>query len=136
NLSKAGWSWGCVSTINSNGRTIWITDANRDDGKRFIVHADEKLNALVELERAVCIQLVSPTSHGAGKAAAAVGYWRNVRTPNEHPHGHASASHPNPDRAAARTGNEFSSGKCLGEGGGNLTTHPGSGPRSPYEKEI
>ena len=24
NLSKAGWSWGCVSTINSKGRTIWI----------------------------------------------------------------------------------------------------------------
>jgi hypothetical protein len=23
-LSKAGWSWGCVSAINSNGRTIWI----------------------------------------------------------------------------------------------------------------
>ena len=36
----------------------------------------------------------------------AVGYWRNVRTPNEHPHGHASASHPNPDRAAALLGNE------------------------------
>jgi hypothetical protein len=24
NLSKAGWSWGCVSAIDSNGRTIWI----------------------------------------------------------------------------------------------------------------
>jgi hypothetical protein len=22
NLSKAGWSWGCVSAIDSNGRTI------------------------------------------------------------------------------------------------------------------
>jgi hypothetical protein len=32
-----------------NGRTIWITDAHRD-GKRFIVHADEKLSAFVELE--------------------------------------------------------------------------------------
>jgi len=27
NLSKAGWSWGCVSAIDSNGRTIWIADA-------------------------------------------------------------------------------------------------------------
>jgi hypothetical protein len=24
NLSKAGWSWGCVSAITSNGQTIWI----------------------------------------------------------------------------------------------------------------
>jgi hypothetical protein len=24
NLSKAGWSWGCVSTIDSNGRTIFV----------------------------------------------------------------------------------------------------------------
>jgi hypothetical protein len=29
NLSKAGWSWGCVSAIDSNGRTIWIADAHR-----------------------------------------------------------------------------------------------------------
>jgi hypothetical protein len=27
NLSKAGWSWGCVSAIDSRGRTIWIADA-------------------------------------------------------------------------------------------------------------
>jgi hypothetical protein len=31
NLSKAGWSWGCVSTIDSNGRTIWIADAHRGE---------------------------------------------------------------------------------------------------------
>jgi hypothetical protein len=31
NLRKAGWSWGCVSPIDSNGRTIWIADAHRDD---------------------------------------------------------------------------------------------------------
>ena len=36
NLSKAGFSWGCVSAIDSNGRTIWIADAHRDDGKRFV----------------------------------------------------------------------------------------------------
>jgi hypothetical protein len=50
NLSKAGWSWGCVSTVDSRGRTIFIADAHRDDGKRFIVHADEKLTAFMELE--------------------------------------------------------------------------------------
>jgi hypothetical protein len=41
NLSKAGWSWGCVSAIDSEGRTIWIVDAQREDGRRFVVHADE-----------------------------------------------------------------------------------------------
>ena len=51
NLSKAGWSWGCVSAVDSEWRTIWIVDAHRDDGKRFVVHADEKLSAFVELER-------------------------------------------------------------------------------------
>ena len=53
NLSKAGWSWGCVSAIDCNGRTIWIADAHRDDGKRFVVRADEKLTAFLELEVAV-----------------------------------------------------------------------------------
>jgi hypothetical protein len=52
NLSKAGWSWGCVSAIDSNRRTIWIADAHRDDGKRFVVHAEEKLTAFIELESA------------------------------------------------------------------------------------
>jgi hypothetical protein len=52
-LSKAGWSWGwgCVSAIDPNGRTIWIADAHRDNGKRFVVHAEEKLTAFLELER-------------------------------------------------------------------------------------
>ena len=52
NLSKAGWSWGCVSAIDSEGRTIWIADAHRD-GKPFIVRADEKLTAFLELETAI-----------------------------------------------------------------------------------
>jgi hypothetical protein len=52
NLSEAGWSWGCVSAIDSNGRTIWIADAHRDDGKRFVVRAEEKLTAFLELESA------------------------------------------------------------------------------------
>jgi hypothetical protein len=42
-----------VSAIDSQGRTIWIVDAHRDDGTRFIVHADEKLSAFVELESAI-----------------------------------------------------------------------------------
>jgi hypothetical protein len=53
NLSKAGWSWGCVSALDCEGRTIWITDAHRGDGKRFIVRPAEKLTAFLELERQV-----------------------------------------------------------------------------------
>ena len=53
NLSKAGWSWGCVSTVDSHGRTIFVADAHRDDGKRLVVRADEKLAAFVELESAI-----------------------------------------------------------------------------------
>jgi hypothetical protein len=53
NLSKAGFSWGCVAAIDSKGRTIWIVDAHRDDGRCFIVHANEKLTAFLELERAI-----------------------------------------------------------------------------------
>jgi hypothetical protein len=41
-LSEAGWSWGCVSAIDSRGRTIWIADAHRDNGKRFVVHGRMK----------------------------------------------------------------------------------------------
>jgi len=51
NLSKAGWSWGCVATIDSNGQMIFVANAHRDNGKRFIVTADEKLRAFLELQR-------------------------------------------------------------------------------------
>jgi hypothetical protein len=37
NLKKRGWSLGWVSAVHSNGRTIWIVDAQRGDGKRFVV---------------------------------------------------------------------------------------------------
>jgi len=39
--------------VDCEGRTIWIADAHRDDGRRFIVTADQKLSAFVELERQV-----------------------------------------------------------------------------------
>jgi hypothetical protein len=52
NLSKAGFSWGCVSPIDFNGRTIWIADAHRGDLRRFVVRTDEKLTAFMELESA------------------------------------------------------------------------------------
>ena len=49
NLKKRGWSLGYVSAVDSYGRTIWIVDVHRD-GQRFVVRADEKLTAFMELE--------------------------------------------------------------------------------------
>ena len=42
-----------MSGVDSEGRTIWIVDVHRDDGKRFVVHADEKLTAFLKLEAAI-----------------------------------------------------------------------------------
>jgi len=38
--------------VDSSARAIFVADAHRDDGLRFIVRADEKLTAFVELESA------------------------------------------------------------------------------------
>ena len=51
------------SAVDLEGRTIWIVDAHRDDGKRFVVHADEILTAFWELEAAIrenTIDIVCP----------------------------------------------------------------------------
>jgi hypothetical protein len=48
-VGVSGW----VSAPDFQGRTIWIADAHRGDGKRVIVHADEKLIAFLELECAI-----------------------------------------------------------------------------------
>jgi hypothetical protein len=50
---KAGWSYGYVSALDCEGRTIWIADAHRGDGKRFVVCADEILTAFIELKSAI-----------------------------------------------------------------------------------
>jgi hypothetical protein len=36
-----------------DGRTIWIADAHRGGGKRFVVRADQILTAFLELELAI-----------------------------------------------------------------------------------
>ena len=58
NLHDAGWSLGWVSALDLEGRTIWIVDAH-GYGKRFIVCADELLPAFPELERAICVGLLT-----------------------------------------------------------------------------
>ena len=51
-IIKTGFSVGWASALDDYGRTVWIVGAHRD-GKRFVVRADEKLTAFVELEMAI-----------------------------------------------------------------------------------
>ena len=41
-VSKIGWRWGYVSAVDCEGRTIWIADAHRGDGKRFVAGREKK----------------------------------------------------------------------------------------------
>jgi hypothetical protein len=70
NLSKAGWSYGCLSAVDREGRTICIADAHRDDGKRLVVHADEKLTAFLQLESATRLAAVNTV------------YWQTITMSN------------------------------------------------------
>jgi hypothetical protein len=40
----------------SNGQTIFVADAHLGDGQRFVVRADEKLTAFVELESQLAVK--------------------------------------------------------------------------------
>jgi hypothetical protein len=68
---------GYVSAVDSQGRTIWIADAHRDDGKRFIVRADEKLTAFIELERLTRDSLRSKMPNNSAK------FWLCSRVPGD-----------------------------------------------------
>jgi hypothetical protein len=70
-LSKAGWSLGWVSAVDSEGRTMWIVDASRDNGKRFVVRSDEKLTAFLELERVTRSALSQGRKSGGSSQPAA-----------------------------------------------------------------
>jgi hypothetical protein len=37
----------------TESRTVFVTNAHRDHGKRFVAFADEKLTAFIELESAI-----------------------------------------------------------------------------------
>jgi hypothetical protein len=73
-LKKRGWSLGYVSTPDSRGRMIWIADAHRDDGKRFIVRADEGLTAFLELESAI-LQPTGSVNHVCNSISVACRFW-------------------------------------------------------------
>jgi len=46
-------AWAGSQPLTPWSEQIWIADAHRDDGKRFVVHADEILTAFLELEFAI-----------------------------------------------------------------------------------
>ena len=69
-LSKAARSLSWVSGVSCYGRTIWIAGAHRDDGKRFVVHAEEKLRAFLELERVTRESLKRAGSRPENRARA------------------------------------------------------------------
>jgi len=54
-LSAAGWSWGYCSAVTRDGWR-WIVDAHRE-GRRYIVHSDELLSVLLDLEATVLWRL-------------------------------------------------------------------------------
>ena len=56
-LSRLGWSWGCVAVVDGEGRDIFVVDAHRNDGKRYVVRADDKLTAVLEIERICAVRL-------------------------------------------------------------------------------
>ena len=72
-LSKAGWSLGWFSAVDSEGRALWIVDAHRDNGKRLVVHADEKLTAFLELESVIAWTNTRKSSRRPTKDEGAVG---------------------------------------------------------------
>jgi hypothetical protein len=51
NIKRRGWSLGYVSAIDPTGERIWIADAHRDDGKRFVMRANEKLTEFLRRTR-------------------------------------------------------------------------------------
>jgi hypothetical protein len=52
-LSKAGWSLGWVSAIDSSGRTIWVADALAATESGSLCAQMKILTAFMELESAI-----------------------------------------------------------------------------------
>jgi hypothetical protein len=73
NLSKAGWSWGCVSAIDSHGRTIWIADAHRGDGR------ESQEIWFLTLLRVIEILVVAPSPLGDSRQATSPSFRREIR---------------------------------------------------------
>jgi len=70
NLSKAGWSWGCVSAVDSHGRTSFVADAHRDDGKRSrsLILSGSGLLRMPRLRHVLDPRLASVTDQNEGQS--------------------------------------------------------------------
>jgi len=66
-----------VPAADSEGRIIWIADAHRN-GKRFVVRADEKLTAFVELEAATRAGTAIATRHYVLDSRRRAGIYRAI----------------------------------------------------------
>jgi hypothetical protein len=74
----------------TKGERIVVADARRDNGKRFVVRADEKLTAFVELESAIC---AARTGSGLLDVCRQSRNWCYKRSADDTPN---MASHTNP----------------------------------------
>jgi hypothetical protein len=58
NLSKAVWSWGCISAVDSQGAHNLDCRRTSRRWRRFVVRADDKPTAFLELARIIFIHLL------------------------------------------------------------------------------
>ena len=65
---------GCVSDVDSNWRTIFVADAHRGEGQRFVVRAKEKLTAFVEIESAMRAHVTGALRFYSAARAQLVGF--------------------------------------------------------------
>jgi hypothetical protein len=61
NLRKVGWRCGSILSTDDEGRQFWVVAAERSDAGCFIVYADEKLAAFLELEAALRLRQIGLT---------------------------------------------------------------------------
>lgn len=48
-LAERGWSYGHTRSIDAEGRLLYIADASRGDGHRYVAQAETLLTAYMEL---------------------------------------------------------------------------------------
>jgi hypothetical protein len=65
NIANAGFSWGCSSDTDSNGRVLYTVDAYAKDARRFTVLADERLTAFWTFTQRFTVRLKARRPDGA-----------------------------------------------------------------------
>jgi hypothetical protein len=52
-LTSNRWRTGCISSTDHKGRPIWVVAAEREDDRRFIVHAHDMPTGFLELRATI-----------------------------------------------------------------------------------